>query len=255
MTNADRQLLGAGLLGLAGIAGASAPALVRLPLGLPLALFLPGYAWLRMTAPEEPQSSERLTLAAGLSLALCVLAGFALNAVGRLDPQGWAAALGGLTILCCVMAALRQRAPRQTALGRSTLRFSPSQAAMFALALGVAAFGVRYAAVALEGHREFKFTQFWMTPRSDADRSLVTIGIRNEEERPMTYAVTLVSEGSELSNWPPVNVAPGKTWTTDLAISGELRNHRLEAWLRRADAPAEIYRKVWIAPVATQAER
>ena len=253
MTPANRRLLFGCLLASAGTASAwlPAPAPVSLLLGLPLALFLPGFAWLRAASPGLPASAERIVLAAGLSLALCVLTGLALNAAGRLDPRGWAGALGGFTILGCAVAAFRRAAPAAPA----TFRITVLQAAMFALALGVAAVGVRYAAFAFEARDEFKFTQFWMTPRSEADRGLVTIGVRNDEARPMTYAVSVVAEGSSVGRWPAVDLAPGQTWTTDFAISGALRNRRVEAWLRRADAPAEIYRKVWIAPVAATAQR
>ena len=253
--NARRELFSAGLLAVAGVASAflPMPTLVRVALALPLALILPGFALMRAAVPDRRQDGEWWTLAVGLSVSLCVIAGLALNVVGHLDPKGWALGLGVFTTIC--VAAARRRAPVQSAPDTAPLRVSAFNAALFTLSLGIAASAVYFAARNLDTHREYQFTEFWMTPQGRYDQSLVTIGLRNLEAKPMGYDVSVVADGAVVGRWPAISVGPGATWSTDFALSGSLRKSRVEAWLYRADDPTELYRKVWLSPLTATAER
>ncbi|WP_331234196.1 DUF1616 domain-containing protein [Natronorarus salvus] len=100
---------------------------IRILLGLPFLLFLPGYAFVAALFPEAGSPSgvdeeartedrgidgiERIALAFGMSIALVPLLGLALN----FTPWGIALgpillAVSGLTLLCVAVAAKRRRA-------------------------------------------------------------------------------------------------------------------------------------------------
>src|SRR4051794_40712130 len=72
---------------------------LRLLVCAPLALFLPGYAFLRALGLRNVRPLEWHALAVGWSVAVLIFGGLALNGIGGLVPIGWAAWLSAATVI------------------------------------------------------------------------------------------------------------------------------------------------------------
>src|SRR4051812_23489394 len=84
--------------------------LARVLIGLPLVLFVPGYALVAAAFPTDRLGNiERLLFSLGASLALAALAGLLLHwtALG-LRPAAWAVALGNLTLIASLVTLIRR---------------------------------------------------------------------------------------------------------------------------------------------------
>jgi uncharacterized membrane protein len=242
MIERNRDLLVVGALALAalglGLSGVNQPAL-RLLLGLPLALFLPGYALAAALVPGSPGWAERLAQSLGLSLALTVLGGFVLNALpGGLQPTSWLVLLAGVTLAGALAAIVRRRGASSVA--HTPVRVGPMAAIALAVALLGAVGAVGVARSGADGQAASGFTQLWMQPD---ETGAVVIGVRSMEPAPVAYTVRLESGGALLQEWPAVQLAPGETWET-AASWAVPSGATLEAALYRADQPDAAYRQV-----------
>src|ERR1700731_2109325 len=63
---------------------------LRVLLGLPMAVLVPGHVLLRAIGIRTHSLLEHLVYAVGTSLVVGISGGFILNAVGALTPAGWA---------------------------------------------------------------------------------------------------------------------------------------------------------------------
>jgi uncharacterized membrane protein len=191
---------------------------LRIVLGIPLVLFIPGYALIAALFPgcSDLDGIERAALSFGLSIALVPLTGLALNYTPwgiRLDPV--MTCLSILTVALCLIAQYRRaRLPQEerfsvpfSALWQNVLEeFFPASGSrtdrILSLVLLVAivaavATTVYVIAVPKEGE---KFTEFFILgpdkKASDYPTSIFTgainslfIGIGNHEYRTVTYTV------------------------------------------------------------------
>ncbi len=239
-------------LAIAVLAMASALAALVPPLGFAralsgplLAAILPGLAIVRMRPISGGQSFAALALGVPLSFAVTVLTGLLLNAFGALDVRGWSVALCSVTLAACL---LRRAEPETSTNLTRDFALKPIEAMMFLMAFAVAIGAVVLAREGALAHRQFAFTEFWMTPQPPAEQNIVTLGVRNAERETTSYSVAIVSDGATIGRWPEVSLAPGETWTTDISLNSRLRRSpRVEAWLYRSQNPQVVYRKAWIA--------
>lgn len=233
-------------LTLAAMAAALAPVDALRPAAVPLILALPGWAVLDAALPSTGRDGlERAASAMGLSLALAVLCGLALDRAGLLTAAGWTVSLGGLTLAAWALGRVtRAPAPRPEP-SWPTTRASWRAAALLVPALALAAGAIWTARQGALAHREYAFTEFWLLP-SGPGRAV--LGLRNLEKVEAGYAVQVMAGADVVGRWPPITLAPGETATRTLpvnALPGPPR--RMEAWLYRADRPDTVYRKVWLA--------
>ena len=256
------------LCGLAAFAGlAAAASLTALPpaaracLALPLTLYLPGAALCSAVFPGQARTAETRVLAVALSLALTVLCGLGLNAIGRLTPAGWALALAGATVLF-VLAALARR-PAGLPAGLE-LRVSGFEALgpwwnriAFAVAAALALGAVLLARHGAEAQHEYRYTEFWMVAAPGDHPSLATLGLFNAEQATATYGVDILLDGKLVDRWPPITLQPGETRTASLDLPQKALGGRVEAQLYRDGDRDTVYRKVWVAvpPSRSAAER
>jgi len=219
------------------------PPLVAAVLVAPLVVFLPGYLVLRATfvAPRPPL--EMICLAIGLSLAFVVLTGVALHIVGRLDRLGWSVALGTIS----VAGMLSIRTPIN--ISRSALPIlRVRQMAMVVLGLVLAVMGLYLNRAGYLGHKEFKYTEFWLAPARERGGLQYTLGLKNHEQQDVQYQIELRSESKLLGVWNGISLRDGESWTQRLQLpvahaSGN--QQRAEALLFASHAKGEVYRKVW----------
>ncbi len=227
----------------------TAPDLVPRILGsLPWFFVLPGYAALRALGIRTGSLLELGVFTVGLSLALSIAGGFLLNAVGALNPAGWAAWLTIVTLALSGVAAIRNQPagwpagpwPRLAGLGRR--HYGMVAAAILAVA---AAFllAVRDDV----GNGAFARTDFWMLPEEGAFPTQVLLGIHNAEREMREFQVEMMSSERLVASWRSLRLEPGETvtWTAPLPPSAG-SGRRVEARLFKDGDRGRIFRKVWI---------
>jgi uncharacterized membrane protein len=90
------------------------PQALRIIPGVLMVFFLPGFAAVRAVLPAGSMSSgQRLLASVGVSVVISVCASVLLGATIGLSQRSAAAALGGLTLVACFFALLRERRDRQ----------------------------------------------------------------------------------------------------------------------------------------------
>jgi uncharacterized membrane protein len=220
-------------------------------LGAFMALFLPGYALgAALFPPGYLGRSERIMVALGLSLALSILGGLVLN----LSPLGlgetsWLALLGSVTLVASAVGILRRatRPLEEAGEARLSPRLSSRQLAVLGLAalLAVTAVGVTAWGEALEP--KASFTQLWLLPPQLSGGQQVTLGVRNMEQRPMSYRLDLSVNGQVVREWVPLLLHPGETWEERSTLPESANQQPVEALLYLLEEPDQVYRRVTLA--------
>jgi uncharacterized membrane protein len=89
---------------------AALPQAVRIIPGLLMVFFLPGFATVCAVLPARDMSGgERLLASLGVSMVITVCVSVLLGATVGLSQRSAAVALGGLTLVACFFALLRER--------------------------------------------------------------------------------------------------------------------------------------------------
>ena len=264
--------LAAASLGCAILAGADLPPPIRAVGAMPLVLYLPGRCWLAAVLPHGRTNGETRVLSAALSLALAVLLGLSLAALGRLGSAGWLTGLPGLCIVACAVAVAKPRSsdteiPRRRAAPLGVMRLGA-----IGLAACLAVFSYREASRGADQQRPDLYTDFWIVPQQGSAPSLATAGVRNQEGRDTTYTIEVVARGRVVDRGTPFTLHPGEERRARVALpwvayaadepprphpvenglaqwpaetAGE--RDRLELRLSKGDDRTAIYRRVWVA--------
>lgn len=190
---------------------------VRIVVGIPLALFAPGYALVSAAWPSvRPHWPKRITLALGVSVSVDILVGLVLNLTGQgLRPSTWTFALGAITLVACAVAAVRRPHVRWFTFGRP-------RPASFVAGAGAAGFVLAAAVVATAGaaahEQQDGFTQMWIRPDA-TDSSSANVTLRNLELAPMSYHVQILDDNGQVTlDIPDIALDPGQTWQTAVTI-------------------------------------
>jgi len=215
---------------------------LRAPLCLPLVLLLPGYAVVSaIFRPGELRTAELITLSIAVSIAATLIVALVLDALGvRLTAAPW---MGVLTVLTVAAAA------RGTARGHSrSLVFRPipvgrAQVGAFAAGLALLAGAVTLGFTPLSAPKGTRGTSaLWLLPAPGGLES-VCVGVINEQLHTTTYEVTVRGAGAPASRLGPIVLAPGKSWSRELAVT-PARPAVIHAFLRRTADPSVVYRSV-----------
>lgn len=220
-----------------------------LPIGFAMVLLLPGYFLVKATLPSLDGITV-LLLSLSLSITLNVIGILVLNLLpGGLSPVSWAVWVSGLTLLGCLIVAIRRRYrpdlyhnsfffPRLQ--WRKTLPFLIAAVIMLASVLLA-----RYSTL----QSGTTFTQLWALPASTGLPYELEIGIRNYERQDQKYNLYVESRGVYLYSKTDIAVAAGESWTVVLSLD-EKPIKPVQVYLYLSSAPEAIYRRVQIAPVA-----
>jgi hypothetical protein len=221
-----------------------APASIRIAATLPLVILLPGYALTSaLFARQARELPAHLLLSVGLSLAITILEGLALNLTPwGLQAVSWALALGGTTIAAGAVALLRgrraARSPAAPAAGptiRQSLMIGAS-ALMLLAAITIASSPAPQEG--LEG-----YTSLWMVPAPTGSPGALQVGVSSLEFATTRYRLQLEADGQVIHEWPTILLEPSQTWEADAIVRPELlRAGPVKAVLYRLDAPAQVYR-------------
>jgi uncharacterized membrane protein len=245
----DRDILVAALL--AALATMSVFALaspvLRAFFGLPLILYLPGYAVLRAAFREAESGLAARLFAIGLSIVVTIFCGFGLHLLGALTPEGWACALGLFTLAACGAAYARSRPafPRRRRRARVPVTGAVQTAMMICAAVvatGTVAMNRQWAIA----YPQFAYTEFWMVPHVAGEGGF-TIGVRNAERAPSIYDLELLLDDRTVAMRRSIQLAVGETWQSDFVLPmPRTTAHAAEARLFRAGDNHLVYRRVWL---------
>jgi uncharacterized membrane protein len=221
---------------------------MRVGFGIPLCLYLPGYAITAATFAPNPLGRPQTALL-GVALSLCVLAlgALALNYLGGLHSGTWALLLVLVTLVGCRAAAVRrpQRGRRpQPALPRISL----PQAVLYCAGLLAAVAAVSLAFVVLPAKNAVGHTDMWIETADEGTSALVEIGVRSLEQHEASYFVRVRVGRAEKPTVRLFNLVPGEERTIRLRVPAPSRPLPATASLFRQSDPERIYRRIhtWI---------
>ena len=245
------------------------PLSVGIILALPLTFILPGYTLtqvlFRMRSPDQSLDSsndlivrpslkighpvggaDQTVLSFGLSLAIDVLVGFALNVfpIG-LQALSWTLSLGLITTVFALLAAFLRRRDIVKVARAPRPRITIYDCILFGLAILVAAAAI-WLSIIRPLEPQPSFTQFWMLPSKQADNSCaVSIGVQSFELTSVMYRVVMTVGGSQTNTWSSIVLAPQEEWSRSVPVKpGAASSLYIEAQLYRADTPGTAYRNV-----------
>ena len=226
---------------------ASAHWALQLLTGLLLVFFLPGYAILRAAFVRPDTGLAGAVFAVGLSMVVTTFCGFVLHFANAMTPVGWPIALGGVTIVACGIAYLRDnfgrlRHEQPMEYPVMTLRHAVMLLAAVVISAGTIMLA-RHQAIAKQ---EFAYSELWLLSQGRGS-SNVTIGVRNVERNASAYDVELSLDGRTIAVRGPVQLQVGQTWTSNIPlpiIAGT--SGKLEARLFKDGDSQRVYRRAWL---------
>jgi hypothetical protein len=224
-----------------------APEALRVLLALPLVLFLPGFVLAMALTPSRTPWPERLAQSIGLSIAVCVVGGFALHLspVG-LRRESWMPLLVAVTIAGALVARRRGRLGDETLghlLAHVRPRFSRRTALVVLPALVLVGFSVALARTPLPARGVQGYTTLWLLPANTASDA-VEIGLSSAELRPATYRLELRT-GGRVVLVRRLTLKTGWEWKALVNVSSvPIERRSFEALLYKRDNPHSVYRRV-----------
>lgn len=219
------------------------------PIGILLALFLPGYALAVGLFPQF-EGAAIFLLSVGFSLAIDVLGGLFLNfTTWGLQPVSWAILLGAVAVIGSLNTALRRRA--RLAPEPELRGISPPLSMRVIVLFGIAfvIFALTIALTFADTQSKEEFTQLWAVPSSENGFYSISVGITNREDRTMRYEVYIEESGVRLQDIPDVTLASGETWTGNLQLQ-ERPQDVINIYLYQQGNTRDPYRSARISPVS-----
>lgn len=220
-------------------------------LALPFVLVLPGYALTAAVLPPDALArAERLALSVGLSVALTIASGIALNLVpGGIRENSWALLLGGITLAASVVGLARAAGIPLATFRTWRTHLSIPQAFMCAGAAAMIVAAIIFSSASASGSQPSQMTQLWALPANSnqsADQHTIRVGVANLQTGSQTYRLDVLVAGAVVEEWQSLNLTSQQRWEASVALplTGTPSVQQVEVDLYRADAPAQIYRHV-----------
>ncbi len=216
--------------------------------GVLLVLMLPGYSLQAALVPARGlESSARLALTLGLSIALAVLAGLVLDVTGiGFGAVEWAAALCVLTVAGCLAAALRRRRAAATVLTGPRVTVPSWKVLVPFLVAGLLAASAVVVSreSALNQERGDRFTQLSLLP-VEGHPGAYFAEVSNREHRRRVYVLRAFAGSTPVGPDRTLRLDPGKTRRVKLSEPRGNLGNRFEARLSLATSPDRVYRRVF----------
>lgn len=221
-----------------------APTVIHVVFGVPLVLFLPGYALTSaLFARRRIGSADVVLLSLAFSVSIAVIGTLILNwLTSDLTARTWTGLLLGETIIAALWAL--RAIPTDTE-GQPSLRprMSLRQALLPALALVAALVAVAavivFSRTPLPGRGVQGYTSLWMLPGQN--RSEIVVGVQSSERHTTSYQLKIRSGGGREID-QRLTLAPGDRWIKRITVAPSSR--RVDAELFRTDSPQDVYRRV-----------
>lgn len=239
--------------------GVSNP-LLRLLFGVPLVLFLPGYALIAAIFPwRELHGAERFLFTASASLSVTIMCGFVLNRTPwGLRPESWAVMLSDMTLGASMVAFVRRQffepphraSAQEDAMLASQVPnhprfgFGVGQIVLLGLAGTVLASAILLARHEAALRPDPNVLQLWMLPGAQANPPTIRIGV-NSAGMAGTYRLQIQHGDYIIREWPVLTLTSGQQWQEVVTLQArQPGTGAFEARLYRTDAPDVVYRRV-----------
>lgn len=219
---------------------------------LPLALVLPGYAFITAIYPRHSlEFIESILFILGISLVIMIIGGLLLNLTPfGLNANSWVVGLSGITLAASAVTLIRRRrgsiqrpAWFKEAVAGLTLR----QVLLLVLAIVVICGAVATSVIGAERQPYSGFTQLWLLPASGANsKNTIRLGVKNMQLIPMEYRLVINANGKVIKVWSAIDLKQNDTWQANLILSqvASKSSTKVQALLYRMDAPSKVYRSV-----------
>jgi uncharacterized membrane protein len=248
----NRDLIIAVIIAVLNVGWALLPShtlVIGIILALPLVFWLPGYTLSKAIFHRQSLDAPHLLLSSlGLSLAIDILSGLILNMLPiGLQAVSWAVLLGLLTVVFSLLVwYLRRGAALLNRIRPLRFHFTISGYILFGVAIAVTVLSVLYAAIGAAQQPQPGFTQLWMLPAVQTGKSCaVRLGMRSFESTPVTYRITMAVNGTQVTPWPSIVLAPQEEWDRLVPITPRAANDiAVEAQLYQLNKPEAVYREV-----------
>jgi len=244
------------------VLGVSSPTL-RLLLGLPLVLVLPGYALTAALFPHRALGgADRALFTLGLSLSTAILCGFVLNRTPwGLRPESWAVILSTAVLGSSLIAFARRRlslasaasetddepvqTARSSAAARPRLTLGVGQSLLLGLAIAMIAGAVLLARGEAALRPAPEVIELWMLPGDTAASPTLHVGLNSVGPAAGDFRLQIERGGYIIHEWLSLSIVPGQQWEQTLSLQGQQPgNGAFEAHLYRAEEPNVLYRRV-----------
>jgi hypothetical protein len=188
---------------------------VQALVGIPFALFVPGYAIVAaLFAPGTIGAVERAVASVAAALAALVLCSVVLDALGiRLDADAFAVALTVVTVVASGVAVLRGR-PR-VALGRPGIRTWLQGSAVLLAVLAAVAFAFSLA----QTPRSARGVTGYATLSATRSGQAVSLEIDNGAPARSAYRLVMMRGSAQLYS-DSLRLKPGTRWSATLTAPG-----------------------------------
>ncbi len=222
-------------------------------LGLLLVFILPGYALTEILLRKYTfDISYILLLTLGLSVAIAIISGLALNLLpSGLQPASWVLILGLLTIIFSLLALyLRQGVPTtmtMTSRGGAQRHTLPLYGYILgSLSILITTGSIVYSINSAQQQPRPGFTQFWILPAVQSGKSCsVHLGVRSFEKTSVTYHVTVSVNNIQLVPLPDITLTPQNEWDVTVPVMpGAAGSAYVAGQLYRVNQPKSLYRSV-----------
>lgn len=244
------DLVGSSIVACAAVAVAFAPGVptvVRVLLGLPLVLVLPGYTLTALATPSLGRGrwgADKILFSLGTSISVAVLGGLVLNFTPwGLERRSWSLLLAVFTIVAAMGAVVRRAgATGPPSAARRRAHAVPLLFCVVAALIASAAVGISRRG-ALQTDQQSTFSQLSMLPTSGNND--LRIDVTNHEGATQHYRIVLHAGNRQLSDFQGITLAAGDTWSRTVRMPTNLPSRtRIEADLYRATSPHSVYRHV-----------
>jgi uncharacterized membrane protein len=224
------------------------PTVLRVILAALFVFALPGYVLTAALFPNQEISRlERLLYSVGLSLAVTIIGGLALNFTPwGLRLSAWGVLLPLVTLIGSLAALLRRRKAPASKPAAVHFRLTLHQGLMFGLAglVGVAAIGLaRLPSLPFDSQG---YTSLWMLQGQQSQSNTLVIGIHSQEFAPTQYRLVVTLDGKPFLDWRDIQLDPGQQWQRTVPMPTD--PGPMEAILYREDNPNTVYRYVTFSP-------
>jgi hypothetical protein len=240
-------LVALGLLS-ATSAGRTAPAIFTIPIGLLVAVVLPGYTFSVALFPTLDRPA-RLLYTLGLNMCALILGGLVLNLLPwGLQPLSWAGWLTLIIFASSIAGWMRRRAPQSYLVSQRQIELSRGSMALIAVGTLLLVLAFTFA-LYTDHQSDEPFTQLWAIPMNTPESRGFEVGIRNQTEHTAYYNLTVESGGRRIQEWRALKLEPDAEWVQPITLP-DVPTSPIIAYLYLADAPDIIHRTVQIAPEA-----
>lgn len=215
--------------------------LPRAILSVPMVLLVPGHVLLRAMKVPTTSIPEHVVYAVGASLAIGIAGGLALNIVDFLRPSGWAIWFWITTVGASLVTAMRGDDFHLSWPRPAGVKLWHGIAFVLAATITTGAYALAIRDEASQ--QQFKYVALWMLPPANAGTGRLAVGVRNEETKTEIFDLEITLNEQPLAVFRSLTLAPGETWTRDIAAPVSTTTQTAEARLYRPK-DNRLYRRV-----------